>query len=102
MKQRVKDVIPIFETQVDITIVEEKGSYYIYMDHEFIEEVNNRGHITMWHFDKKGCHSFDFSTVDLVEEKKFKISKRTVDKEKYPVNTPFPIYRGFQRPPPTF
>ena len=101
MTQRVKNVIPVFETLIDITIVEEEGSYFIYMDHEFIEEVNQRGILTMWYFDRKGCHSFDFSRTNIIDNK-FKISKKTIDHETYPINTSFPIYRGFQRPPSKF
>lgn len=101
MKQRVKNVIPVFETQIDVTIVEEDGSFFIYMDSEFIEEVMRRGRVSMWYFDKKGCNPFDFSQLDIVDNK-FKISKKTIDHEKYPVNVPFPVYRSFQRPPPTF
>ena len=98
MRQKVKDVMPVFETQVDITVVEEDGSYFFYMDHEIIEEVNIRGKITMWYFIENVCHSFDISKSDLVGNK-YKISKKTVEHEKYPINTPFPVYRSFQRPP---
>ena len=35
MTQRVKNVIPIFETQIDIRIVEEDGSYFIVMEIEY-------------------------------------------------------------------
>lgn len=101
MKQKMKNVMPVFETQVDITIVEENGSYFFSLDHELIEEVNHRGKLTMWYFIEKVCHSFDISKADLVDNK-YKISKRTVEHEKYPINTPFPVYRGFQRPPPDY
>jgi hypothetical protein len=101
MTQRVKGVIPVFETQINVTIAEEDGSFFIYMDSEFIEEVKRSGNVSLWYFNKKGCDPFVFSIVDLVNEK-FKISKKTIDHEKYPINITFPLYRSFQRPPPTY
>ena len=97
MRQKVKNVMPVFETQVDITVVEEDGSYFFYMDHEIIEEVNIRGKITMWYFIENVCHSFDISKSDLVGNN-YIICKKSVVHEKYPLNTPFAVYRCFKRP----
>ena len=74
MKHRVKNVIPVFETQIDVKIVEENGSFYIYMDDEFIKEVIRDEHVSLWYFDKKGCNPFDFFITDIIDNK-FKMRK---------------------------
>lgn len=101
MSQKVKNVIPVFETQIDITIVEEEGSYYIYMNDEFVEDVKRFGKVSMWHFEGRTCTPFELSKKNL-EGNRFEISKKTIHKQKYPVNTTFPVYRSFQPLPPDY
>ncbi|MFW3145596.1 MAG: hypothetical protein ACMUIE_02145 [Thermoplasmatota archaeon] len=98
MTQRVKNVIPIFETQIDIRIVEEDGSYFIYMTDEVIEEVKRNGKVSFWHFEERTCTPFELLKKNLIGNK-FEISKKTIVHKKYPINIPFPVYRGFQHPP---
>ena len=101
MTQRVKNVIPVFETQIDIKIVEEEGSYYIYMNDEFVEDVKRSGKASMWYFKGRSCTPFELLKKNL-EGNRFEISKRTINRKKYPVNTTFPVYRSFQPPPPDY
>jgi hypothetical protein len=101
MTQRVNNVIPVFETQIDIKIVEEDGSYFIYMNHEFIEDVRRYGKVSMWYFEGTTCTPFELSKKNLTGDR-FKIPKKTINQKKYPINTLFPVYRSFQLPPPDY
>ena len=95
MKTKDPILIPDFDTRRVFIIKGEDDHFIIELEDDLVEKINRTGSVVMWRFFKGNIQSFDFTVVNL-DENKFIVDGSLVFSQDYPINEPFNLYEKFK------